>query len=71
VIRLAVFILLTGCAGCLKPVSSAEVCGRCHRAILEAWKLSAHADAMESSLFQDTFALAEADFGTASRKICL
>lgn len=38
-IRLAVFILLTGCAGWsagLKPVSSAEVCGRCHRAILEA-----------------------------------
>ena len=47
--RLAVLILLTGCAcwsAGLKPVSSAEVCGRCHRAILEAWKLSAHADAM-------------------------
>jgi hypothetical protein len=72
--RLAVVILLTGCAcwsAGLKPVSSAEVCGRCHRAILEAWKLSAHADAMESSLFQDTLELAEADFGMASRKICL
>ena len=72
--RLAVLILLTGCAGWsagLKPVSSAEVCGRCHRAILQAWKLSAHADAMESSVFQDSLDLAEADFGAASQKICL
>jgi hypothetical protein len=52
-------------------MSSAEVCGRCHRAIVESWKLSAHADAMESSLFQDTLELAEADFGAASRYTCL
>jgi hypothetical protein len=72
--RLAFVLLLTACTGWtspLKPVSSAEVCGRCHRAIVQAWKLSAHADAMESSVFQDSLELAEGDFGVASRKICL
>lgn len=73
-IRIAVLILLTACTGwsaALKPLSSAEVCGRCHRAIVQSWKLSAHADAVESTLFQDTLERAAADFGTASRKICL
>ncbi|MBI2680860.1 MAG: hypothetical protein HYX25_07625 [Candidatus Solibacter usitatus] len=72
--KLAAWILLAACTAWsspLKPVSSAEACGRCHRAILQSWKLSAHADAMESSVFQDSLDLAEADFGAASQKICL
>ena len=66
-------ILLSGPAWAveLQPMSSAEFCGRCHRAIYEAWKESAHARAMESSLFQDALDLTEADFGVSARKICL
>jgi hypothetical protein len=55
----------------LEPMSSAEFCGRCHRAIYEAWKGSAHARAMESRLFQDALELSEKDFGAAARKTCL
>ncbi len=55
----------------LEPLSSAEICGRCHRSILEAWKSSAHAKAMESPLFQEALEVTEADFGAASRKVCL
>ena len=51
--------------------ASAELCGRCHRSIQEAWKTSSHAQAMESRLFQDALALAEADFGPDARKTCL
>lgn len=60
-------LLLAG----LEPVSSAEVCGNCHRAIQEAWKTSAHAHAMDSRLFQDVLAIAAGEFGAASRKVCL
>jgi hypothetical protein len=42
----------------LKPPSSAELCGDCHRAIFDGWKKSAHATAMESRLFQDALKLA-------------
>src|SRR3974377_886454 len=55
----------------LQPMSSAEFCGRCHRAIFEAWKESAHARAMESPLFQDALDLTETEFGSSARKICL
>ncbi len=55
----------------LEPISSAELCGRCHRAIFEAWKQSSHARAMESRLFQDALDLTESNFGAATRKICL
>ncbi len=51
--------------------ASAEFCGRCHRAIYEAWKQSAHAVAMESRLFQDALELAEAEGGSQARKLCL
>jgi Cytochrome c554 and c-prime len=51
--------------------SSAEACGRCHRAIHEAWKTSAHSRAMESRLFQDSLELAESDYGADARKVCL
>jgi hypothetical protein len=55
----------------MTPPASAELCGRCHRGIHEAWKTSSHAQAMESRLFQDALALAEGDFGVEARKTCL
>ena len=55
----------------LQPMSSAEFCGRCHRAIFEAWRESAHARAMESWVFQDALNLTESDFGVSARKNCL
>jgi len=66
-------VLLTGAlAGAeLEPVSSAELCGSCHRAIHEAWKESAHADAMESLLFQDALEQAELELGAGGRQVCL
>ena len=70
----AVILLLSGMtalAADLKPPSSAELCGDCHRAIHAGWKKSAHATAMESRLFQDALKLAESDFGAQSRKVCL
>lgn len=51
--------------------ASAELCGRCHRSIHEAWNRSGHAQATTSRLFQDALALAEADSGAAARKTCL
>lgn len=70
----AVMVLLfgmTAAAADLKPPSSAELCGDCHRAIHAGWKKSAHATAMESRLFQDALKLAESDFGAQSRRVCL
>lgn len=55
----------------LEPPATAEACGRCHRAIHQAWKQSAHARAMESRLFQDALEAAEEEFGVATRKLCL
>jgi hypothetical protein len=55
----------------LEPPSSAELCGRCHRAIFEAWKTSSHAQAMESRLFQDALDLTESNLGAGARKTCL
>jgi predicted CXXCH cytochrome family protein len=70
------FLLLCLAAGAgrsapLDPLSSAEVCGRCHRAIHETWKTSSHSQAMESRLFQDALEMAEADFGASGRRTCL
>jgi predicted CXXCH cytochrome family protein len=61
----------TARAAPIEPLSSAEICGRCHRTIHETWKTSSHAQAMESRLFQDALEMAEADFGAGGRKICL
>ena len=58
-------------AAAIEPLSSAEVCGRCHRAIHETWKTSSHSQAMESRMFQDALEMAEKDFGAAGRKTCL
>jgi hypothetical protein len=55
----------------LKPMSSAEFCGRCHRAIVDSWKSSAHSRAMDSSLFQDVLQVAESEMGGGVRKLCL
>src|SRR5271165_1838682 len=64
-------VLLALSAGGWEEPASAEICGRCHRAIHESWKMSTHSQAMESPLFQDVVAMAEADFGPAGRKVCL
>lgn len=59
-------------AGPLRPMSSAEVCGQCHRAILESWKESSHARAMDSPLFQDALQAAElASGGAGVRRVCM
>lgn len=58
-------------AASLETPSSAEFCGRCHRAILDAWKTSAHARAMESPLFQDALGMAETEFGAGATRMCL
>src|SRR5207249_3000740 len=58
-------------SGDMEAPASAEVCGRCHRAIADAWKTSAHAQAMESRLFQDALEVAEQRFGSGARKTCL
>ena len=55
----------------LPTPASAELCGRCHRAIEEAWKGSVHADSMASRVFQDALEAAEKDFGVEARKVCL
>lgn len=55
----------------LKPMSSAELCGRCHRSIVEAWKESSHAKAAEGRLFQDALETAERAMGSQVRQNCL
>lgn len=72
--RLLLWALLLPCSSWatdLELLSSAEFCGRCHRAIFESWKESSHARAMESRLFQDALDLTESDFGAGARKTCL
>ena len=66
-------LLLSGpaWADTLPIPASAELCGRCHRAIFEAWKDSSHSKAMESWLFQDALELTETDFGKGARRTCL
>lgn len=55
----------------LEGVNHAEVCGRCHRDILAAWKESRHSRAMENPLFQDVLERAEQVGGAAARNLCL
>lgn len=68
---LACTITTTLAARDLEPASSAELCGRCHRTIMEAWKKSAHARAMESPLFQDALEMAEDAYGAGVVPMCL
>jgi cytochrome c554/c'-like protein len=65
------FLMALAVPAALDSPTSAEFCGRCHQAILGAWKLSAHAQAMESRLFQDALEVAESDFGSSARRTCL
>lgn len=55
----------------LRPMSSAEICGKCHLSIVESWKESAHSHSMDSRLFQDALAAAEAEAGPPARSTCL
>lgn len=55
----------------LPAPASAELCGRCHHAIHEAWKTSAHAIAMTSPVFLDAQQAAFEEFGAEARKVCL
>jgi hypothetical protein len=57
--------------GALEGVNHAETCGRCHRDILEAWKQSSHAGAMQNPIFQDALERAEEIGGQSARQICL
>ncbi len=73
--RLAIAMLLAAsppASVCAAPFpASAETCGRCHRAIQEVWRVSAHANAMQSRPFQDALEAAEAEFGARTRRTCL
>ncbi len=51
--------------------SSAEVCGRCHRDILKAWKSSVHAKSLEDPVFQDCLEDAQRQFGDSVRSRCV
>lgn len=55
----------------LHPMSSAELCGQCHQTIVEAWKDSAHAHAMDSKLFQAALGAAEDQLGASTRSVCM
>jgi hypothetical protein len=63
--------LIFGFLSVMDPPESAEACGRCHRAIHEAWKTSAHANSMESRIFQNALELAEGTMGAEVRRTCL
>ncbi len=66
-------LTLLACApafAALEGVNHAEICGRCHRDILSAWKQSAHAHAMEDPIFQDALERAE-ETNPGARPICL
>ena len=74
--RAAVIVVLllfptAALASQLPSPNTAEFCGDCHRAIHEGWKQAAHAEAMESRLFQDALKMADSDFGVQARKVCL
>jgi len=53
IVLLPLLMAATAAADTLEVMSSAEICGSCHRAIHSVWKPAAHAAAMESRLFQD------------------
>jgi len=71
--RSSLLMLLLGAPAfaALEGVNHAETCGRCHRDILEAWRQSSHARAMENPIFQDALERAEQIRGRDARQICL
>ncbi|MBI3696811.1 MAG: hypothetical protein HY238_18490 [Acidobacteria bacterium] len=52
-------------------MTSAEICGRCHRDIFDAWKASIHSRSMESRLFQDCLEEAKEKLGEDVQPTCL
>jgi uncharacterized protein (DUF697 family) len=71
IVSLVLTLATAAAAGPLPMPASAELCGRCHRAIYESWSTSAHATAMTSPVFLDAKDSAELEFGVEARKICL
>lgn len=63
--------LLLGGPVPLDRISSGEMCGRCHRDILRAWKTSSHAAALEDPIFLDALDLATEEMGARARTSCL
>lgn len=63
--------MLSALLALLAGVTSAETCGRCHRDILQAWKTSTHATALENPLFQDAMEAAVEELGPKTRFTCL
>ncbi len=57
--------------GALNSPGSAESCAGCHRAAVAGWKLSRHARAMDSSVFQEALYYTEVNLGAAARETCL
>ncbi len=73
-ITVAIVLALTtaaAAAGKLPVPASAELCGRCHRAIHDSWATSAHANAMTSPNFIDALDAAENEYGVEARQVCL
>ena len=71
IVALVLMLPPVAAADKLPSPASAELCGRCHRAIHEAWKTSAHAIAMTSPVFLDAQQAAYEEFGAEARRICL
>ena len=71
IVAIVLMLAKASAADKLPAPASAELCGRCHRAIYESWSTSAHATAMTSPVFLDAKDAAEQDFGAEARKICL
>jgi hypothetical protein len=52
-------------------LTRSDFCGECHRDIYRMWRASAHANAMEDSIFLDAYRAAEAADGPAVTRKCL
>lgn len=70
-VAVVLLMMSAGSGPDLERPSTAEHCGRCHRATHEAWKSSSHARSMESRLFQDVLELAQQELGAGTRPLCL
>jgi hypothetical protein len=71
IVAIILALPIAAAADKLPAHASAELCGRCHRAIHESWRTSAHATAMTSPVFLDAEDAAEREFGVDARKVCL
>ncbi|HET6486835.1 MAG TPA: multiheme c-type cytochrome, partial [Spirochaetia bacterium] len=55
----------------VKGISSAEVCGECHKEIYRMWKTSIHSQAMEDNVFQNAYHETESSQGASVSRVCL